>query len=298
MSNVLSLKKVSVWSVLIKIVLFMVLTLVVFLLVEFILDTKDINITIIDNLYSIVSYIGVLFILFHEFKTDGIEKEFVIGNLSIRNEPLIKYISIQLFITFFSVSAILTLLNLFTGMEDFIQDIIVSAADAPQISGLILLLNVVVIVVFAPIAEELLFRGFLFNRWGATIGLGKAMVISSTIFSAIHFNQGFIGQFIFGIFACIIYVKTKKLIIPIILHGLNNVIAISPQFLDVIFNTTTEATIDPVELEQFFSYFQLVLNIGTIIFFILTPVMIYIIYRLYPKGVKVTPYESNKLKSA
>ncbi|MFN7253457.1 MAG: lysostaphin resistance A-like protein [Anaerobacillus sp.] len=295
MSNVLSFKKVSVWSVLIKIVLFMMLTLVVFLLAAFLLD---IDITMIISLYSIVSYTGIIFILFHEFKTDGIEREFVIGNLSIRNESLLKYISIQVFITFFSILAVLTLLNLFTNMEDFIQEIIISAADAPQISGLILLLYVVAAVVFAPIAEELLFRGFLFNRWGETIGLGKAMIFSSIIFSAIHFNQGFIGHFIFGIFACIIYVKTKKLIIPIILHGLNNLIAISPQFLEVIFNTTTEATIDPVELKQFFDYFQIVLNIGTIIFFILTPVMIYIIYRLYPKGVKVTPYESNKLKSA
>jgi uncharacterized protein len=295
MSNVLSLKKVSVWSVLIKIVLYMVLTFVVFLLAAFLLN---IDITMIISLYSIVSYIGIIFILFNEFKTDGIEKRFVIGKLSIRNEPLIKYISIQLFITFFSVSAILTLLNLFTGMEDFIQDIIISAADAPQISGLTLLLNVVVMVILAPIAEELFFRGFLFNRWGETMGLGKAMIISSIIFAALHFNQGFIGHFILGIFTCIIYVKTKKLIIPIMMHGLNNVIAISPQFLELIFNTTTEATIDPVELKQSLSYLQLVLNIGTIIFFILTPVMIYIIYRLYPKGVRITPYESNKLKSA
>lgn len=237
MSDLLSFKKISVWSVIIKIVLYMVLSFVVLLLLD---TTTGVDLSVMNNLFSIVTYIGIIFILFHAFKSKGIEKRFVIGILSIRNEAWIKYIAIQLFITFFSVLSILTLLYLFTGMyEDFIQDIIVSPTDAPQDSVQSLLLSLAIAVILAPIAEELLFRGYLFNRWGETIGLGRAMIFSSIIFSALHFNKGFIGQFIFGIFVCIIYVKTKKLIIPIILHGLNNLIAMSPQFLEAISNTPT-----------------------------------------------------------
>ncbi|WP_226035243.1 CPBP family intramembrane glutamic endopeptidase [Aquibacillus saliphilus] len=299
MSELLSLRKISVWSVIGKIVLLMVLSFLALLFLDF---TSNIDLNRINDLYSVIIYVGTIFILFRSFKVKGIKREHIIGNVSIRHKGWIKYISTLLFIMVFSVFSFLALLYLITGMyEELIQEVLSTTNEPQNPVGIPILLSTFIItVILAPFAEELLFRGFLFNRWGVTIGLGKAMMISSIVFSLIHFNGGFIGQFIFSIFVCIIYVKTKKLIIPIILHGLNNLIAMIPEILDFILYSQTESIKepDPGELEQLLNYLRLALGISTIFFIILIPIMIYILYRLYPKGVKVTPYEVNKLKSA
>ena len=296
MSDLINLRKISVWSIVLKVFLFMVLNFIVLLLVDFTLNIDVV--VIIDSFYSLITYIGIIYILFQAFNSKGIESKFIIGNTSLRNVKWGTYLSLQLFLTLFSILAVLALLYTFTGVyENFIQEVLDSTTETHLNSVWALFLSLIVAIVLAPIAEELFFRGFLLNRWGVTIGLGKAMIISSFIFSIVHFNKGFIGQFIFGMFACLIYIKTKKLIIPIIMHGLNNLIATSPNITDFIFQEEPSLGLTPGELEQFYHYVQVVLSIGTISFIISTPFIIYLFYRLYPKGPKITPSESNKLSS-
>ncbi|UOE95171.1 type II CAAX endopeptidase family protein [Alkalihalobacillus sp. LMS39] len=287
MSNSSNFKQISIWAVTFKILLLVALIIVAMFSTYFVFDFDK---TIAGNIFTIITYLGMIYIVLNTFKTKGIKQKFVIGQISFRNEKWIKYIAIQLFLSFFSLVSIFALLYLFTGMyEDLIITSSTEVQDVPVTGALLTLFSFVIL---APIAEELLFRGFLFNRLGETIGLGKAMFLSSFIFSLLHFNQGFIGHFLLGIFACIIYVKTQKLLLPIMMHGLNNLIAYGPTVMDSIFNQPTE-----FDMEQLLQELQLMVSVGAVLFIILTPIIIFMFYKIYPKDVKSTPYESNKLKS-
>lgn len=76
----------------------------------------------------------------------------------------------------------------------------------------------------APIFEELFFRKFLFNELLKKNKAWIAIVISSLCFSAVHFEtpNNLIPTFIYGVIACIIYLKTKNIVYLIIIHFLNN----------------------------------------------------------------------------
>lgn len=84
------------------------------------------------------------------------------------------------------------------------------------------IINVMLLVVIAPIVEEVLFRGFLLNRWWKKYGVRKAVIYSSIAFGILHVD--FIGGIVFGIVLSLIYVKTKSLIGPIVAHASNNAV--------------------------------------------------------------------------
>lgn len=87
-----------------------------------------------------------------------------------------------------------------------------------------LILQGITIVVLGPIVEEIVFRGFVLRRLRARYRLGIAIMVSSLIFGAFHFNQGFLGSFVNGIVYAILAVKFASLYAPIIVHGAYNAI--------------------------------------------------------------------------
>lgn len=84
-------------------------------------------------------------------------------------------------------------------------------------------------VIFAPILEELVFRGVLFNRLKIRTGIIAAMIISSAIFAIGHEFGGMTSAFLFGMCMCIIYLKTDNILMTMSIHFLNNLLAV---FLD------------------------------------------------------------------
>jgi len=81
-------------------------------------------------------------------------------------------------------------------------------------------INVVLLVVIVPVVEEVLFRGFLLNRWWRKYSLWRGVIFSSLAFAILHID--IIGGVIFGVLLALIYVKTKSLVGPIIVHMANN----------------------------------------------------------------------------
>ncbi len=96
---------------------------------------------------------------------------------------------------------------------------IVAPAAAPH-SSLTNLLSAAMLVVVAPVFEELLFRGFLFGRLSTKIGVGSAIIVSSAFFAILH--PDVIGAFVFGLFACLLYLRYQTLMAPMVLHAANN----------------------------------------------------------------------------
>lgn len=82
----------------------------------------------------------------------------------------------------------------------------------------------IIIVLVAPIIGEFVFRGFLFQRFAAKWGTGKAMVMVALLFGCLHID--FLGAAIFSIVLSIVYVRTKSLLMPISIHILNNAIVL------------------------------------------------------------------------
>ena len=83
-------------------------------------------------------------------------------------------------------------------------------------------------VVFAPLAEEILFRGFEFSILGRRFGVAAATIITSFTFGLAHGQvAAAIVTAIFGFYLCFMFIKTKSLWPGIILHALNNTIAVA-----------------------------------------------------------------------
>lgn len=83
------------------------------------------------------------------------------------------------------------------------------------------LLFVLQAVIVAPFIEELLFRGILIHRWATKWNIRKAILVSSLIFGIGHLG-GFIYQFVGGVVVATLYMKTRKLLVPIITHFFAN----------------------------------------------------------------------------
>ena len=84
--------------------------------------------------------------------------------------------------------------------------------------------------VLAPIAEELFFRGFCFTALRRTLGMLPAAVLTGIIFGAIHLGgteiEFIVPLMVFGFFLCLLYVWTDSLLPCIVLHALNNALAL------------------------------------------------------------------------
>lgn len=80
------------------------------------------------------------------------------------------------------------------------------------------LTNLLVVAILAPIMEELLFRKLLLDRT-AGYGEGISLLFSGLVFGLFHGNLNqFTYAFVLGIFFSFVYIKTKNIIYPIILH--------------------------------------------------------------------------------
>ena len=101
-----------------------------------------------------------------------------------------------------------------SGLEDADQDLLVAVA-----TGFLL-------IAVAPLAEEVFFRGFLYQAFRNSFGVLPGALLSALIFGAIHFEFFKLVQLaILGVILALLFEKTKSLWPPIILHGLNNTLA-------------------------------------------------------------------------
>ena len=108
------------------------------------------------------------------------------------------------------------------------------------------LLNLVLIVLIAPVVEEVFFRGFLLNALWRRYGFRTAVIVSSLIFAIPHLEV--LGAFAFAAVLCVVFAGTRSLIGPILVHVSNNAIAV---ILEVGGSLTFGTTWNPMPLEDF-----------------------------------------------
>lgn len=156
-----------------------------------------------------------------------------------------------------------------------------SVADtaSPQVYNLLLVLIGVMV---APVVEEFLFRGIILQRLAVKWGITWGVLASSFIFGMLHLD--IVGAFVFGIFMSIIYINTKTLLVPIACHLLNNALAFGV--------VITEFILEGGETATTVVQFQSDVWTGLIPLLISIPIVIYYLYKNWPKKDTKLPYFS------
>ena len=105
-----------------------------------------------------------------------------------------------------------------------VLEFLVEALATPLAPSLLYQLAMpIVVVVAAPLLEEMAFRGVLLNRWSHKWGVGRAVIATSFVFGFLHANP--VGITAVGIVTALLYLRTRTLIVPIVFHGANNLLA-------------------------------------------------------------------------
>jgi len=91
--------------------------------------------------------------------------------------------------------------------------------------------DMVYMLLFVGIGEELLFRGFIQRDMAEAFGWKWALFGASLIFTVMHLTWRSIPElglvFLGGLILGVLYLKTRSLVAPIVAHGVNNVLLVS-----------------------------------------------------------------------
>ncbi|MGL4336626.1 MAG: lysostaphin resistance A-like protein [Turicibacter sp.] len=102
-----------------------------------------------------------------------------------------------------------------------------------------------------PILEEYVFRGVMFSRLTHKFNLIIGIVISSVIFGVLH-ELDALGATVFALFCCFLYLKYQNILVPILLHILNNLLACIP----ILLAPEMYATVEPINQELANTFFK------------------------------------------
>jgi membrane protease YdiL (CAAX protease family) len=117
---------------------------------------------------------------------------------------------------------------------------------------------VITAVIMAPIFEEIIFRGIM-QKGMLNNGVEpwKAILLSSILFGLIHGNPWqFVGATLLGCVLGLVYYKTKSLLLPMLLHGFNNLCSAI-----LIFYTQKESFAEAFNVSEW-----MLLGIGIVLF--------------------------------
>lgn len=106
----------------------------------------------------------------------------------------------------------------------------IMTAEPMHSSVWILTFEIVIITIVGPIVEEFIFRGVILHRLMRKTSMWGGILISSILFGFLHADM--IGAFFFGVIASLLFLKTGNLLIPILMHMINNTIAVLLMFVE------------------------------------------------------------------
>ncbi|WP_226586038.1 CPBP family intramembrane glutamic endopeptidase [Halobacillus litoralis] len=88
-------------------------------------------------------------------------------------------------------------------------------------------------VLFAPITEEVIFRKIIFGSIYKKTNFLVAVLVSALVFGAFHFDfKHMLVYFSMGVVFAFLYVKTKRIITPIVAHmAMNSFVVVSQYFV-------------------------------------------------------------------
>lgn len=223
------------------------------------------------------------------FQQLGVKLRHVVGQVP-PSYPWLPTLSLVLaLITFSAGSFLLSFYGLSLMAPQFVEKVLVDlqvSSSQTQLPELHRFLTVLTLVIVAPVAEELIFRGVLLQRWAKKWGMRTALIVSSLLFGLCHANV--LGLSVFGLIMGILYVQNRTLVVPIACHALNN-------FLVLLFSIAThESTHQSVPT---LANLQSSLGAGIILLTLSAPWLVWFITRNFPHAHTPTPYAVNSSSS-
>ena len=129
--------------------------------------------------------------------------------------------------------------DLLKKMEDLAKEMTLELLKTD--SGLTFIINLIVIAVAPAIGEELMFRGALQRTLHEKFSPFGAIVITSILFSALHFQfYGFIPRFLLSVFLGMLYYLSGSIKLNMIVHFTNNALAVLAYRICTIYNIPIE----------------------------------------------------------
>ena len=104
-----------------------------------------------------------------------------------------------------------------------------SAAPRPgpdsELAGL-----AIIAIAAAPVFEEFIFRGLIFQGLRRSFGLAAATLASAAIFALVHPVHAMVPVFVMGALAALVYERTKMLAAPMTVHAIYNAVVVGWQW--------------------------------------------------------------------
>jgi membrane protease YdiL (CAAX protease family) len=83
----------------------------------------------------------------------------------------------------------------------------------------------------APLFEEFIFRGLIFGGLRRSFGLWPAALASAAVFAIVHPSVSMAPVFVMGLFAALVYERSRSLLAPMLTHAVYNACALATQML-------------------------------------------------------------------
>jgi len=138
------------------------------------------------------------------------------------------------------------------------------------------LFNIFMIAIIPAIGEEMIFRGIVLKEINKGIkNIHIAVVLSAILFSTMHMQFfGFFPRILLGLLLGYIYIWSKNIIFPILIHFLNNAIAVTIAYLNNI-------GVIAVDFESFGSFNGS--SVAILFSFMFSVFLMYLIFRITKK---------------
>ena len=203
------------------------------------------HVTILAAICNYILPIPILLYLMNKLDSEKLEKH------SLNLKTLLKCVCIAFTLMLFgNIIGMLATNLLGLAIQSEISNPVENLIDNSDI-----LLNLILISIIGPIFEEIFFRKLLIDR---TIRYGAAVsiILSATIFGFVHgnLNQFFYAFFLGGFFAYV-YIKTGKIIYPIVLHiSINLLGSVASQFIVESANAIAQGSFTGIDISIMAAY--------------------------------------------
>ena len=212
------------------------------------------------GLMGFFSLLGIIILIFLKNKRENFENEskeidlFSIGMLPSKKDiRMYTLLGIPMFgISLFSIMIIFIPLSYL--YPEFVKFWLLDESnkmiylDGEIESTMCTILNIFLLVIIAPVTEELFFRGYLLNRWKNKFNTIIAVVLTSFLFALFHADL--LGSFIFSVILSLVYLKTKSIYGPVIIHFSNNTIVLIFVLIEEILYEQTSTDLMLIEFQK------------------------------------------------
>lgn len=175
--------------------------------------TLDLGNFLNSNIYLLTIIADVIFVavVFFIFKAQNKKFSFEIELKKTNPLNLLPVIAIG-----FSLNILTSLLFLIVP-EKWLESYTQSSESIASATGVVAFLSITLV---GPIAEEMLFRGLIFTRLSRGLGITASVIASAVIFGIAHGNIVWtIYTAVLGVILAVIYIYTRSIICPILVHS-------------------------------------------------------------------------------